>query len=145
MAVLLADQRNTSGIRRAEKKDVVQRCFVLFFQESAYPCFRFFYLRERILLNYAVNDQRVGKMGFVLWKNGNFSLDVPDKYLKRLRFIPSRGALSGRSSLLAAIEPDAVTVINAKGKIEADVLIAPVPYNLSAGESRALLPPGFVE
>ncbi len=79
------------------------------------------------------------------WKRGDLSVNISDEYAKRLRFIPSRGALSGKTSLLAAVEPDFFTVINDKGKVDADILLAPVPYNLSAGESRVLLPPGLVE
>jgi stage II sporulation protein GA (sporulation sigma-E factor processing peptidase) len=79
------------------------------------------------------------------WKTGDLSANISDEYAKKLRFIPSRGALSGKISLLAAVEPDFFTVINDKGKVEADILVAPVPYNLSAGESRVLLPPGLVE
>lgn len=79
------------------------------------------------------------------WRNGEFSSGICSEIASKIRFIPARGALGGKTSLLAAVEPDAVTVINDKGKREADILIAPVPYNLSAGESRALLPPGLVD
>ncbi|MBO5970901.1 MAG: sigma-E processing peptidase SpoIIGA [Clostridia bacterium] len=79
------------------------------------------------------------------WRSGEFSSCISSEFASKIRFIPARGALGGKTSLLAAVEPDAVTVINDKGKREADILIAPVPYNLSAGESRALLPPGLVD
>ncbi len=79
------------------------------------------------------------------WRSGEFSACIRSEIASKIRFIPARGALGGKTSLLAAVEPDAVTVINDKGKREADILIAPVPYNLSAGESRALLPPGLVD
>lgn len=79
------------------------------------------------------------------WKKGGLSGDLNSEYASRIRFIPARGALCGKTSLLAAVEPDAVTVISDNGKKEADILIAPVPYNLSAGESRVLLPPGLVD
>ena len=78
-------------------------------------------------------------------RSGEFSSGICSEIASKIRFIPARGALGGKTSLLAAVEPDAVTVINDKGKREADILIAPVPYNLSAGESRALLPPGLVD
>ncbi len=79
------------------------------------------------------------------WKKGEFSTCICSEIASKIRFIPARGALGGKTTLLAAVEPDSVTVINDKGKREADILIAPVPYNLSAGESRALLPPGLVD
>lgn len=80
------------------------------------------------------------------WHSGEISASaaLPEKYASMLRFIPARGALGGRSSLLAAISPDSLIVTSGKERIEADVLIAPVPQNLSAGESRALLPPGII-
>ena len=79
------------------------------------------------------------------WRSGEFSSCISSEFASKIRFIPARGALGGKTSLLAAVEPDAVTVINDKRKREADILIAPVPYNLSAGESRSLLPPGLVD
>lgn len=79
------------------------------------------------------------------WRSDEFSSCISSEFASKIRFIPARGALGCKISLLAAVEPDAVTVINDKGKREADILIAPVPYNLSAGESRALLPPGLVD
>ncbi len=79
------------------------------------------------------------------WKSRDLSVNIEKEFASRLRFIPAKGALGDKTSLLAAIEPDLVTVINGKGKVDADVLLAPVPYNLSAGESRVLLPPGLVE
>ncbi len=79
------------------------------------------------------------------WRKKELSVDIDAEFASRIRFIPARGALAGKTSLLTAIEPDSVTVINGKIRREADILIAPVPYKLSAGESRALLPPGFVD
>ena len=79
------------------------------------------------------------------WKSRKLDADIEKGFASRLRFIPAKGALGGRASLLSAIEPDSVKIINGKKIIDADILIAPVPYNLSAGESRVLLPPGFVE
>jgi hypothetical protein len=78
-------------------------------------------------------------------RNGEFSARICPEIVSKIRFIPARGALAGKTTLLAAFEPDLFTVINAGGRVEADILVAPVPYNLSAGESRVLLPPGFVE
>ena len=78
-------------------------------------------------------------------RSGEFTSGICSEIASKIRFIPARGALGSKTSLLAAVEPDAVTVINDKGKREADILLAPVPYNLSAGESRALLPPGLVD
>lgn len=80
------------------------------------------------------------------WDGGEISAStsLPEKYASRLRFIPAKGALGGKSSLLAAISPDVLTVISEIRSVEADILIAPVPQKLSAGESRALLPPGII-
>ena len=59
----------------------------------------------------------------------------------RLRFIPAKGALTGKCTLLCAVVPEKVTVFCNGEKRDADLLCAPVPYRLSAGESRVLLPP----
>ncbi len=80
------------------------------------------------------------------WNRGDAfaSVSLPQKYASSLRFIPAKGALGGKSELLAAISPDSVSVICGEKKCEADILIAPVAHKLSAGESRALLPPGII-
>lgn len=77
------------------------------------------------------------------WRSGNIgaSSSLPEEYAAKLRFIPARGAVGSRTTLLSAIIPESVTVV---GKREVDLLVAPVPYKLSAGESRALLPPGII-
>lgn len=79
------------------------------------------------------------------FKRGELSAVIDSEIASKIRFIPARGALVGKATLLAAVEPDLVTVKNEKGGVDADILIAPVPYNLSAGESRVLLPPGLVD
>ncbi len=78
------------------------------------------------------------------WRSENVALPslLSDKYASKLRFIPARGAIGAKTVLIAAILPDSVKVA---GGGEADLLIAPVPYKLSAGESRALLPPGIIQ
>ncbi len=79
-----------------------------------------------------------------IWRSGDISLfsRLPEKYASRLRFIPAKGAISAKASLIVAFMPDAV---NEVGRSGVDLLIAPVPYKLSAGESRALLPPGVIQ
>ena len=79
-------------------------------------------------------------------KSGNsFSSAIPAEYASRLRFIPAKGAIASKASLLCAVLPDSVHVICDGKRSETDVLIAPVAYKLSAGESRALLPPGIIQ
>lgn len=80
------------------------------------------------------------------WHSGDISasMSLPEEYASRLRFIPAKGALGGKTSLLVAISPDSLTVMSDNSNIDADILIAPVPQKLSAGESRALLPPGII-
>lgn len=79
------------------------------------------------------------------WRNGELTSKIASGCISRIRYIPARGALSDKSSLIAAFVPDSVTVITDKEKREVDILIAPITHNLSAGESKALLPPGLVE
>lgn len=82
----------------------------------------------------------------VFLKSGNaFSSAIPAEYASRLRFIPAKGAIASKTSLLCAVLPDSVHVICEGKRSETDVLIAPVVYKLSAGESRALLPPGIIQ
>ena len=79
-------------------------------------------------------------------KSGNaFSSTMPAEYASRLRFIPAKGAIASKASLLCAVLPDTVYVVCDGKRSEADILIAPVVYKLSAGESRALLPPGIIQ
>ncbi len=83
---------------------------------------------------------------FVFLKSGNsFSSAIPAEYASRLRFIPAKGAIASKTSLLCAVLPDTVYVVCDGKRSETDVLIAPVAYKLSAGESRALLPPGIIQ
>ena len=70
---------------------------------------------------------------------------MPTEYASRLRFIPAKGAIASKASLLCAVLPDTVYVVCDGKRSEADILIAPVAYKLSAGESRALLPPGIIQ
>ncbi len=76
------------------------------------------------------------------WRSGDVSLsaNLPERYASKIRFIPARGALESKTAILAAILPDSV---KADGESQLDLLVAPVPYKLSAGESRALVPPGI--
>jgi hypothetical protein len=62
----------------------------------------------------------------------------------KLRYVPAKGATGAKCSMLTAIAPDVFKVIGEGGAVDADVLVAPVPTKLSAGESRALLPPGII-
>lgn len=80
------------------------------------------------------------------WSGGDVAslAGVPQRYAAKLRYIPAKGALGGNSSLLSAISPDVFRVIADGKAVDADILIAPVPKKLSAGESRALLPPGII-
>lgn len=79
-------------------------------------------------------------------KSGNaFSSAIPAEYASRLRFIPAKGAIASKASLLCAVLPDSVHVICDGKRSETDILIAPVAYKLSAGESRVLLPPGIIQ
>ena len=77
------------------------------------------------------------------WSRGEVSeaSKLSPENAARLRFIPAKGALAGRCSLLCAVVPESVTVTHNGEKREADLLVAPVPYKLSVGESRVLLPP----
>ena len=81
------------------------------------------------------------------WRRGDvsFASRLSSENSARLRFIPAKGALASKSSLLCAILPESIKVSVSDGKRDADLLIAPVPYKLSAGESRVLLPPGFTD
>ena len=82
---------------------------------------------------------------FGYWKNGELATKIAPGCISRIRFIPAKGVLSAKSSLIAAFVPDSVTVVTNKEKRAVDILIAPLTHNLSAGESKALLPPGLVE
>ena len=80
------------------------------------------------------------------WERGDIGSvsAVPEKYALKLRYIPARGAAGAKGAMLTAILPDRFRVIGEGKEVDADVLIAPVPRGLSAGESRALLPPGII-
>lgn len=78
------------------------------------------------------------------WRCGDVSAALPSQYAAKLRFIPARGATDGKNTLIAAILPDSFSVTCDGIRKEADLLVAPVLYNLSAGESRALLPAGII-
>ena len=83
---------------------------------------------------------------YSFWKNGDgLRTPIPVQYASRLRFIPAKGAISSKASLLCAFVPDSVFVLFENGKNEVDILIVPVSYKLCAGESRALLPPGIIK
>ncbi len=81
------------------------------------------------------------------WRRGDVSTAsrLSPENAARLRFIPAKGALASKCSLLCAIVPESVSISARGGKRDADLLVAPVPYKLSAGESRVLLPPGLTE
>ena len=80
------------------------------------------------------------------WRCGDIASlsSLPEKYALKLRYVPARGAVGANGSMLAAIAPDSFRVLCDGREIDADILIAPVPRRLSAGESRALLPPGII-
>jgi stage II sporulation protein GA (sporulation sigma-E factor processing peptidase) len=81
------------------------------------------------------------------WKRGDISYasKLSPENAARLRFIPAKGALASKCSLLCAIVPESVKVSVSDVKRDVDLLLAPVPYKLSSGETRVLLPPGFTE
>ncbi len=80
------------------------------------------------------------------WERGDIGsiTALPEGYALKLRYVPAKGAVGTKSSMLTAIVPDIFRVIGDGKTVDADVLIAPVPRRLSAGESRALLPPGII-
>ncbi len=80
------------------------------------------------------------------WERGDIgsTSELPEKYALKLRYVPAKGAVGAKSSMLTAIVPDIFKVVGDGKEVDADVLIAPVPTKLSAGESRALLPPGII-
>lgn len=80
------------------------------------------------------------------WEKGDIGSTsaLPEKYAIKLRYVPAKGAIGSQNSMLTAIVPDTFKVIGDGKTVDADVLIAPVPRKLSAGESRALLPPGII-
>ena len=80
------------------------------------------------------------------WERGDIGsiCALPEKIAIKLRYVPAKGALGAKGSMLTAIVPDIFRVIGDGKAVDADVLIAPVPRKLSAGESRALLPPGII-
>lgn len=93
----------------------------------------------------AVRDIIPDELSVFLQNGNSFSSAIPAEYASRLRFIPAKGAIASKASLLCAVLPDSVCVICEGKKSETDILIAPVAYKLSAGESRALLPPGIIQ
>lgn len=80
------------------------------------------------------------------WERGDIGSTsaLSEKYALKLRYVPAKGVVCAKSSMLTAIVPDIFKVICEGKEVDADVLIAPVPTKLSAGESRALLPPGII-
>ena len=80
------------------------------------------------------------------WQQGDITSisALPQNYALKLRYVPAKGALGTSGTMLVAIAPDSFKVIGDGKTIDADILIAPVPKKLSAGESRALLPPGII-
>jgi stage II sporulation protein GA (sporulation sigma-E factor processing peptidase) len=81
------------------------------------------------------------------WQSGEVSAAsrLTHEHAVRLRFVPAKGALAAKTALLCAITPDSFSVLINGKRRDADLLLAPVPYKLSAGESRVLLPPGITE
>ena len=81
------------------------------------------------------------------WRCGDVSAAsrLSPENAARLRFIPAKGALASKCSLLCAIVPECVSILASDGKRDIDLLVVPVPYKISAGESRVLLPPDFTE
>ena len=82
-----------------------------------------------------------------LWRLGEISASsrLSAENAARLRYSPAKGALASKYALLCAVLPDGVSVFCDGKSRDADLLLAPVPHKLSAGESRMLLPPGFTE
>lgn len=80
------------------------------------------------------------------WQRGDIASvsTLPEKYALKLRYVPAKGAVGASGAMLAAITPDSFRVVGDGKTVDADILIAPVPNKLSAGESRALLPPGII-
>ena len=80
------------------------------------------------------------------WERGDVTrlTRLSPRYAARLRYIPAKSAIDGRPSVLAAIAPDVLRVVGNGKSVGTDLLVAPVPRRLSAGESRALLPPGII-
>lgn len=80
------------------------------------------------------------------WERGDIASMslLPEKYALKLRYIPAKGAVGTKNEMLTAIVPDTFKVVGDGKTVDADVLVAPVPRKLSAGESRALLPPGLI-
>lgn len=81
------------------------------------------------------------------WRKGDISAvqALPKRYSASLRFIPAKGALERKVSMLCAVAPDSFFISCESGEGESDVLVAPVAFALSAGESRAIIPPGLIQ
>ena len=83
---------------------------------------------------------------YSFWRNADsFRSALPSEYASKLRFIPAKGAIASKTALICAFVPDSFSLVYDNERAEVDILVAPVPYKLSAGESRALLPPGIIQ
>ena len=81
-----------------------------------------------------------------VWENGSLAAasELEPELAASIRFIPADGALLGDSTVLAAVKPRSVKIICADKSAEVDVLLAPLPRRLSAGEARAIIPAGLI-
>jgi stage II sporulation protein GA (sporulation sigma-E factor processing peptidase) len=81
-----------------------------------------------------------------VWEGGTVlaAEELPQEIAMRLRFIPASGALCGDSTVITAVSPLSVSVTDGKKSAQVDVLLAPLPRRLSAGEAKAILPPGLI-
>lgn len=81
-----------------------------------------------------------------VWEQGSLTTasELEPKLAAALRFIPADGALSGDSAVLAAVKPRSVRIICGGKSADVDVLLAPLPRRLSAGEARAIIPAGLI-
>ncbi len=81
-----------------------------------------------------------------IWESGNISsaASLAPELAAMLRFVPADGALIGDSTVLAAVRPKSVRILQDEKSVEADVLLAPLPRRLSAGEAKAILPAGLI-
>jgi sigma-E processing peptidase SpoIIGA len=81
-----------------------------------------------------------------VWENCTLAAasELAPELAAALRFIPADGALSGDRAVLAAVKPRSVKIICGEKSAEVDVLLAPQPRRLSAGEARAIIPAGLI-
>lgn len=76
--------------------------------------------------------------------NISAATSLDERYSSQLRFVPAKGAISEKLTILSAIAPTVFYIESGGEKIECEVLIAPVGFPISAGECRALIPSGLI-